>query len=140
MKGTGAKRNVFPGSYVSTGAKFPVAPVESAPMLMVASVLLAQLNGPEWINFQYWYADWVLSSNGLLKVGLQQGVDSVTQKSHWFKSAQQWYLSKIWGPVYKISYEYLTIMPKLRSTYDWRPIYQTSYKFKVLLMDTIYLR
>jgi len=33
MKGTGAKRNVFPGSCVSTGAKFPVAPVESAPML-----------------------------------------------------------------------------------------------------------
>jgi len=32
MKGTGAKRNVFPGSCVSTGAKFPVAPVESAPM------------------------------------------------------------------------------------------------------------
>jgi len=33
MKGTGAKRNVCPGSCVSTGAKFPVAPVESAPML-----------------------------------------------------------------------------------------------------------
>ena len=32
MKGTGEKRNVFPGSCVSTGAKFPVAPVESAPM------------------------------------------------------------------------------------------------------------
>ena len=32
MKGTGAKRNVFPGYGVSTGAKFPVAPVESAPM------------------------------------------------------------------------------------------------------------
>jgi len=32
MKGTGAKRNVCPGSWVSTGAKFPVAPVESAPM------------------------------------------------------------------------------------------------------------
>ena len=32
MKGTGAKRNVCPGSCVSTGAKFPVAPVESAPM------------------------------------------------------------------------------------------------------------
>ena len=32
MKGTGAKRHVFPGSCVSTGAKFPVAPVESAPM------------------------------------------------------------------------------------------------------------
>ena len=31
MKGTGAKRNVCPGSCVSTGAKFPVAPVESAP-------------------------------------------------------------------------------------------------------------
>jgi len=34
MKGTGAKRNVCPGSCVSTGAKFPVAPVESAPMLL----------------------------------------------------------------------------------------------------------
>jgi len=32
MKGTGAKRNVCPGCCVSTGAKFPVAPVESAPM------------------------------------------------------------------------------------------------------------
>ena len=32
MKGTGPKRNVRPGSCVSTGAKFPVAPVESAPM------------------------------------------------------------------------------------------------------------
>ena len=32
MKGTGAKRNVCPGSCESTGAKFPVAPVESAPM------------------------------------------------------------------------------------------------------------
>ena len=33
MKGTGAKRNVCPGSCVTTGAKFPVAPVESAPMI-----------------------------------------------------------------------------------------------------------
>ena len=33
MKGTWAKRNVCRGSCVSTGAKFPVAPVESAPML-----------------------------------------------------------------------------------------------------------
>jgi len=32
MKGSGAKRNVCRGSCVSTGAKFPVAPVESAPM------------------------------------------------------------------------------------------------------------
>ena len=36
MKGTGAKRNVCPGSCVSTGAKFPVPPVESAPMAVVA--------------------------------------------------------------------------------------------------------
>jgi len=35
MKGTGAKRNVCPGSCVSTGAKFLVAPVESAPMLII---------------------------------------------------------------------------------------------------------
>jgi len=34
MKGTGAKRNVCPGSCVSTGAKFPDAPVESAPMFL----------------------------------------------------------------------------------------------------------
>ena len=37
MKGTGAKRNVCPGSCVSTGAKFPVAPVESAPMVTQGS-------------------------------------------------------------------------------------------------------
>jgi len=36
MKGTGAKRNVCRGSCASTGAKFPVAPVESAPMLSTA--------------------------------------------------------------------------------------------------------
>jgi len=35
MKGTGAKRNVCPGSCVSTGAKLPVAPVESAPMALI---------------------------------------------------------------------------------------------------------
>jgi len=35
MKGTGAKRNVCLGSCVSTGAKFPVAPVESAPMVVM---------------------------------------------------------------------------------------------------------
>jgi len=34
VKGTGAKRNVCTGSCVSTGAKFPVALVESAPMLI----------------------------------------------------------------------------------------------------------
>jgi len=33
MKGTGAKRNICPSCCVSTGAKFPVAPVESAPMV-----------------------------------------------------------------------------------------------------------
>ena len=32
MKGSGAKRSVCPGSCMSTGAKLPVAPVESAPM------------------------------------------------------------------------------------------------------------
>ena len=42
MKGTGAKRNVCPGSCVSTGAKFPVAPVESAPMIVVMRVILLE--------------------------------------------------------------------------------------------------
>jgi len=32
------------------------------------------------------------------------------------------------GPIYKISCNYLTIMPKLRPTYDGRLIYQTSYE------------
>jgi len=40
MKGTGAKRNVCPGSCVSTGAKFPVAPVESAPMVKIYDVTI----------------------------------------------------------------------------------------------------
>jgi len=44
MKGTGAKRNVCPGSCMSTGAKFPVAPVESAPMAGVTAGL-AESNG-----------------------------------------------------------------------------------------------
>ena len=38
MKGTGAKRNVCPGSCVSTGAKFPFAPVESAPMQTASEI------------------------------------------------------------------------------------------------------
>jgi len=42
MKGTGAKRNVCPGSCVSTGAKLPVAPVESAPMTPDHSDILTQ--------------------------------------------------------------------------------------------------
>ena len=39
------------------------------------------------------------------------------------------------GPIYKISYDNLTIMPKLRSTYDERLIYKTSYeRCKAFLM------
>ena len=33
-----------------------------------------------------------------------------------------------WGPIYKISYDNLTIMPKLQLTYDRRLIYKTSYE------------
>jgi len=33
-----------------------------------------------------------------------------------------------WGPIYEISYDNLTIMPQLRSTYDGRLIYKTSYE------------
>jgi len=33
-----------------------------------------------------------------------------------------------WGPIYKISYHNLMIMPKLRSTYDGRLFYKTSYE------------
>ena len=35
-----------------------------------------------------------------------------------------------WGPIYKISYDSLTIMPRLRSTYDERLIYKTSYEWR----------
>jgi len=45
MKGTGAKRNVCPGSCVSTGAKFPVAPVESAPMRIVREARSTKRSG-----------------------------------------------------------------------------------------------
>ena len=38
MKGTGSKSNVCPGSCVSTGAKFPVAPVQSAPVFVTTRV------------------------------------------------------------------------------------------------------
>jgi len=38
------------------------------------------------------------------------------------------------------SYDYLTIMPKLRSTYDRRLIYKTSYKDARLSSDTIHLQ
>jgi len=44
MKGTGAKRNVCPGSCVSTGAKFPVAPVELAFMAKICRVIQIKLN------------------------------------------------------------------------------------------------
>jgi len=32
------------------------------------------------------------------------------------------------GPIYKMSCDYLTIMPKLRSTYDGSLIYKTSHE------------
>jgi len=43
MIGTGAKRNVCPGSCVSTGAKFPVASVESAPIGLCSQTAASQL-------------------------------------------------------------------------------------------------
>jgi len=50
MKGTGAKRNVCPGSCVNTGAKFPVAPVESAPMGTCLSLWLLLRSAGEGAN------------------------------------------------------------------------------------------
>jgi len=50
MKGTGAKRNVCPGSCVSTGAKFPVAPVESAPMVVSSSSGSEQSQATDYIS------------------------------------------------------------------------------------------
>ena len=58
MKGTGAKRNVFPGSCVSTGAKFKVAPVESAPMAAADKIstdkqrrAVPQWQVRSWVNY-----------------------------------------------------------------------------------------
>jgi len=46
--------------------------------------------------------------------------------------------SKIQGPdlqnILRQSYDYLTIMPKLRSTYDERLIYKTSYEGREALL------
>ena len=54
MKGTGAKCNVCPGSCVSTGAKFPVAPVESAPMFSTSKYLFCSLALPRLVRiFQH---------------------------------------------------------------------------------------
>jgi len=36
----------------------------------------------------------------------------------------------IWGPIYTVSYDDLTIMPKLRSTYGGCVIYETSYNYR----------
>ena len=38
------------------------------------------------------------------------------------------------------SYDYLTIIPKLRSTYDGRLIYKTSYEQRKAFLDTIHLQ
>ena len=43
MKGTGAKRSVCPGSCVSIGVKFPVAPVESARMFPTSKYMFCSL-------------------------------------------------------------------------------------------------
>jgi len=44
------------------------------------------------------------------------------------------------GPIYTISYDNLTIMPKLRSSYNGRLIYQTSYEECKAFLGTIYLQ
>ena len=36
----------------------------------------------------------------------------------------------IWGPIYTVSYDDLTIMPKLLSTYGGCVIYETSYEYR----------
>jgi len=62
-----------------------------------------------------------------------RGVGTITtQSEYWCNDRQA--LASAGGPVdehrgqiYKTSYDNLTIMPKLRSTYDRRLIYKTSY-------------
>jgi len=65
MKGTGAKRNVCPGSCVNTGAKFPVAPVESAPMCIALVLRLGHATGSV-----YWYGHAEVCGSGLLRHSL----------------------------------------------------------------------
>jgi len=65
MKGTGAKRNVCPGSCVSTGAKFPVAPVESATMCIALVLRLGHATGSV-----YWYGHAEVCGSGLLRHSL----------------------------------------------------------------------
>jgi len=42
LKGTGTKLDVRPGCSVSSGAKLPVAPVESAPMHAIFNLLISE--------------------------------------------------------------------------------------------------
>ena len=44
------------------------------------------------------------------------------------------------GPIYKISYHYLTIMPKLQTTYGISLIYKTSYKGRNTFLGSIHLQ
>ena len=77
MKGTGAKRNVCPGSCVSTGAKFPVAPVESAPGVRCrlaygptdATATLSLASVKSRLVLPFWYRlTWVVPEKGSLNV------------------------------------------------------------------------
>ena len=61
MKGTGEKRNVCPGSCVSTGAKFPVAPVESAPMLRIEKPFMCISGHFEQIKID-WLIEWFIEN------------------------------------------------------------------------------
>jgi len=49
-------------------------------------------------------------------------------------------LPLLWGPIYKITNDNLTIMPKLQWTYDGRLIYQTSYEGCKAFLGMIHLR
>ena len=45
---------------------------------------------------------------------------------------------KVTGPIYKISYDNLTIMQKLQQTYDGHLIYKTSDKERKVFLSTIH--
>ena len=75
------------------------------------------------LSHEYRSSVWACSGRMRWTVGCIQthtwhSNSAVTNYSHHWSNSHWAYNLATWGPIYKISYDNLTIMPKLRSTYE----------------------
>ena len=99
----------------------------------ICSCCCKMLRGSLFRDTRYKYAQNV----GLIKVWCWKKECTQPIKQDLLIRGYKWYTvgaqgkrrqyQQFWGPINKISYDNLTIMPKLRSTYDGRLIYKTCY-------------